>query len=88
MVCSLVSIFLVVSYVRLVVGARFALIEVGVLQFVYLVLFSYTFFFEEFTGLAITILCILTLFVVMQFTGRVDWDTLFKRGEAPTPQAT
>jgi hypothetical protein len=43
------------------------------------VLFSYTFFFERYTGLAITILCILTLFIAMQFTGRVDWDTLFRR---------
>ncbi len=80
MICSLVSIALVVSYLRLVVGNRFAFVEAGVLQFVYLVLFSYTFFFERFTGLAITILCILTLFVVMQFTGKVDWDTLFRRG--------
>ncbi|HEV2668907.1 MAG TPA: inner membrane CreD family protein, partial [Blastocatellia bacterium] len=80
LVCSLVSIALVVSYLRLAVGARFAFIEAGILQFVYLVLFSYTFFFERFTGLAITVLCILTLFVVMQFTGRVDWDTLFRRG--------
>jgi Inner membrane protein CreD len=80
LICSLVSIALVVSYLRLAVGNRFAFIEAGILQFVYLVLFSYTFFFERFTGLAITILCILTLFVVMQFTGRVDWDTLFRRG--------
>src|SRR5262245_15859844 len=85
MICSLVSIALVVSYLRLAVGNRFAFIEAGILQFVYLVLFSYTFFFERFTGLAITILCILTLFVVMQFTGRVDWDTLFRRG--PTAEA-
>src|SRR5215475_11173809 len=85
LVCSLVSIALVVSYLRLAVGNRFAFIEAGVLQFVYLVLFSYTFFFERFTGLAITVLCILTLFVVMQFTGRVDWDTLFRRG--PTAEA-
>jgi inner membrane protein involved in colicin E2 resistance len=85
LVCSLVSIALVVSYLRLAVGARFAFIEAGILQFVYLVLFSYTFFFERFTGLAITVLCILTLFVVMQFTGRVDWDTLFRRG--PTVEA-
>jgi Inner membrane protein CreD len=85
LICSLVSIALVVSYLRLAVGNRFAFIEAGVLQFVYLVLFSYTFFFERFTGLAITILCILTLFVVMQFTGRVDWDTLFRRG--PTAEA-
>jgi hypothetical protein len=45
------------------------------------VLFSYTFFFKAFTGLAVTILCILTLFIVMQFTGRVDWDNLFRKSE-------
>jgi hypothetical protein len=38
------------------------------------VLFSYAFFFEGFTGLAVTIGAILTLFVVMQMTGRVRWD--------------
>jgi len=80
-ICSLVSIALVVSYMRLVVGARFAIVEVGLMQFVYLVLFSYTYFFEAFTGLAITILCIITLFVVMQFTGKVDWNALFRRQE-------
>ncbi|HEU0174014.1 MAG TPA: inner membrane CreD family protein [Blastocatellia bacterium] len=85
LICSLVSIALVVSYLRLAVGNRFAFIEAGILQFVYLVLFSYTFFFERFTGLAITVLCILTLFVVMQFTGRLDWDNLFRRG--PTTEA-
>ncbi len=91
LICSLVSIALVVSYLRLVVGNRFAFVEAGILQFVYLVLFSYTFFFERFTGLAITVLCILTLFVIMQFTGRVDWDNLFRRGptaEAGAPEHT
>ncbi|MEW6619656.1 MAG: inner membrane CreD family protein [bacterium] len=73
-ICSAVSIFLVISYMRLVVGVRFALLETGLSQFVYLVLFSYAFFLEGFTGLAITICCILTLFVVMQFTGRIDWE--------------
>ena len=84
LICSAVSIGLVVSYMRLVTGMRFAVVEVGLMQFVYLVLFSYTYFFESFTGLAITILCIITLFVVMQFTGRVDWDTLFRKQE-PVP---
>ena len=79
-ICSIVSIFLVVTYLRLAVGNRFAFVEAGVLQFVYLVLFSYTFFFERYTGLAITILSILTLFIVMQFTGKVDWDSLFRKG--------
>lgn len=80
LICSIVSIFLVVTYLRLAVGNRFAFVEAGILQFVYLVLFSYTFFFERYTGLAITILSILTLFIVMQFTGKVDWDSLFRKG--------
>ena len=80
-ICSIVSIFLVVSYMRLVVGRRFAFVEVGISQFVYLVLFSYTFFFEHYSGLAITILCILTLFIVMQFTGRLKWETVFRQME-------
>jgi inner membrane protein involved in colicin E2 resistance len=74
---SAVSIFLVISYLRLVVGARFAAREAGLAQFIYLVMFSYAFFFKGFTGLAITIGSILTLFVVMQITGRVRWAEKF-----------
>ena len=76
--CSLISIFLVVSYMRVVVGPKFAFLQVGLSQFVYLVVFSYTFFFEAYTGLAITALCVLTLFVVMQYTAKVDWTAAFK----------
>ncbi|MBT4497702.1 MAG: hypothetical protein HOC74_08270 [Gemmatimonadetes bacterium] len=84
-ICSLVSLFLVVSYVRLVVGLRFALIRVGLAQVIYQVLFSCTFFFPGYTGLAITALSIVTLFAAMQFTGRVDWENLFRRDCANTP---
>ncbi len=80
LISSAVSITLVVSYMRLVAGARLAFVEVGLAQFIYLVLFSYTFLFVGYTGLAITILCVLTLFIVMQFTGRLDWEAVF-RGE-------
>ena len=72
-ICSAVSIFLVVSYLRIVVGPRFAFIEAALAQLVYLVGFSYAFFFKGFTGLAITIGAILSLFLVMQLTARVDW---------------
>src|SRR5215831_3356911 len=75
-ICSAVSVFLVISYLRLVVGLRFAAVEAGVTQLIYLVLFSYAFFFEGFTGLAIAIL---TLFVVMQVTGRISWSEQFAR---------
>ncbi len=81
-ICSLVSIFLVVSYLRLVVGIRFAAVEAGLAQFVYLVLFSYAFFFKGFTGLAVTIGSILTLFVVMQATGRIRWQEKFAAARA------
>lgn len=77
LICSAVSIFLVVTYLRLVVGGRFALVEAGISQFIYLVLFSYAFFFQGFTGLAVTIGAIVTLFVVMQMTGRIRWAEKF-----------
>jgi inner membrane protein involved in colicin E2 resistance len=76
-ICSLVSVFLVVSYLRLVVGIRFAAVEAGIAQLIYLVLFSYAFFFRGFTGLAITIGSIVTLFGVMQMTGRIKWAEKF-----------
>lgn len=76
-ISSIVAIFLIISYMRLVVGARFAFLETGISQFVYLVLFSYTFFWTGYTGLAITILCIITLFIVMQLTGKIDWTKQF-----------
>jgi isoprenylcysteine carboxyl methyltransferase (ICMT) family protein YpbQ len=48
--------------------------EAGIAQLIYLVLFSYAFFWKGFTGLAITIISIVTLFVVMQATGRIRWS--------------
>jgi inner membrane protein involved in colicin E2 resistance len=76
-ICSAVSIFLVISYLRLVTGLRFAAVEAGLAQLIYLVLFSYAFFFKGLTGLVITIGSILTLFVVMQMTGRIRWSEKF-----------
>jgi inner membrane protein involved in colicin E2 resistance len=76
-ISSLVSILLVVTYLRLVVNLRFAAVDAGLSQLIYLVLFSYAFFFEGFTGLAVTIGAILTLFVVMQMTGRIKWTGKF-----------
>jgi inner membrane protein involved in colicin E2 resistance len=82
LICSAVSIFLVVTYLRLVVGWRFALVEAGLAQLVYLVLFSYSFFLEGYTGLVVTIGSILTLFAVMQMTGRIRWAEKFGRKPA------
>ncbi|HEX8072813.1 MAG TPA: inner membrane CreD family protein [Pyrinomonadaceae bacterium] len=86
-VSSVVSIILVVSYLRLVLGVRFATREAAAAQFIYLVLFSYAFFFKGFTGLAVTIGSILTLFVVMQITGRVRWAEKFAAKQTEAKQA-
>ena len=79
LISSAVSIFLVISYMRVVAGTKFAFLETGISQFVYLVLFSYTFFLTGYTGLAITVLCIITLFIVMQLTARIDWEQQFSK---------
>jgi hypothetical protein len=78
-ISSVVSTALVVSYLRLVVDSRFAVRIAGPTQIVYLVLFSYAFFFKGFTGLAVTIGSILTLAVCMQLTGKVKWAKQLER---------
>ena len=84
-ISAAVSSFLVVTYLRLVVGIRFATREAAAAQFIYLVVFSYAFFLKGFTGLAITIGSILTLFVVMQVTGRIRWNERFSIKNAAEP---
>ena len=74
---SVTSVGLVVSYLRLAIGSRFALLWAGGAQLMYLVLFSLAFFLDGYTGLTITIFSILTLFVVMQLTARIDWSDKF-----------
>ncbi len=78
MISSIVSILLVISYMRLVIGLKFAFFDAGISQFVYLILFSYAFFLEGYTGLTITICAIITLFITMQLTGRIDWNEKIK----------
>ena len=80
------SVFLVVSYLRLVAGTRFAVVRAGLAQVVFLVLFGYSFFLEGYTGLTVTVGAIVTLFVLMQSTAHVDWATIFAAGQ-PSPGA-
>ncbi len=72
--CAGVSVVLVVSYLRLVVGSRFAFVEAGLAQLLYLVGFSLAHFWEGYTGLTVTVLGVVTLFGLMQLTGRIRWS--------------
>jgi len=76
-IAAVVSVALVVSYLARVTGMPFALLRAGAAQVVYLVLFSYVFFFEGYVGLTVTIGSVLTLFVLMQATAKVDWAEVF-----------
>ena len=82
---SAVSIVLVVSYLRLVVSPRFAFVEAGAAQLVYLIGFSLAHFWDGFTGLTVTVLSILTLFILMQMTGRVRWSEVLGRAAVRQP---
>lgn len=84
---SLVSIFLVLTYIRRAIPNPRLFTQIGLAQFVYLVFFSFTFFLQEFTGLIITTLSILTLFICMQYTARFDWSIGFKQNLLPADEA-
>ncbi len=83
LVSSAVSLLLTVSYLRLVVNWKFAVAQAGLWQFVFLVLFTYAFFFEGYTGLTITIGAIVTLAIIMQLTARVNWDEVLAKQSQP-----
>ena len=81
--CAVVSVALVVSYLVRAIGADFTLRVAAPAQLIYLVLFSYAFFFEGHTGLTITFASIITLAVLMHITARVDWERRFQKPPAP-----
>ncbi|MCA9672547.1 MAG: inner membrane CreD family protein [Myxococcales bacterium] len=85
-IATATSVTLVVSYLRLAVGSRFALSWAAGAQLLYLVLFSLAFFLQGYTGLTITIFSVLTLFVVMQLTARIDWSRVFGSSGAAGPR--
>ncbi len=84
-VSCVVSLGLVCGYVWAVAGRRFALIT-ALAQTAYMVLFSYSFFFEGLSGLTITIGAVLTLALLMWMTAKVDWPKIFAQSVKPRRQ--
>ena len=76
LISAVVSLVLVSGYLRAVAGETFGQLA-GIAQFTYMVLFSYSFFFEGLTGLTITIGAIITLAVLMVTTAKIDWAGKF-----------
>lgn len=86
-IAAATSLGLVVSYLRVVTGMRRALLQAGAAQLVFLVLFSYAFFFEGYTGLTVTLGAVITLFALMQLTARVRWAEVFATREPVRAEA-
>ena len=77
---SLVSCFLTFSYLGRVKDQKYALVATS-LQLLYLVVFSWSFFYQTdsglgITGLVVTIVSVLTLFALMQLTAKLDWQNV------------
>ena len=77
LIASIVSVFLVVSYLSKALGTEFPWRIAAAGQFVYLVLFSYSFFIKGLTGLTVTIASIATLAVLMRITSETNWSEVF-----------
>ena len=90
-IAAAVSLVLVTGYLIAAAGFRFARIAAAA-QFAYMVLFSYSFFFDGLTGITITVGAIITLAMLMAFTAKTDWAEVMKAkpkkpaaGGPPTP---
>jgi hypothetical protein len=84
-ISAVVSLGLVSGYLFAAAGPRFARIA-AIAQFGFIVLFSYTFFFEGLTGLMITIGAIITLALLMATTAKVNWaERLTAKSSTPPP---
>lgn len=71
-----VSLVLVCGYLRAVGGK--SLLKVAVpAQITYLILFSFSFFFDGLTGIVLATVSVATLALLMILTARVDWSKVF-----------
>jgi hypothetical protein len=78
-IASAVSLSLTMTYLRLFAPGRLAYLYAPIIQSIYLLIFSYSFFFKGITGMIVTICAVITLFFLMQITGKINWDEVFSR---------
>lgn len=79
-----VSMALVTGYLWRAAGAKVGRLS-AVAQFIYMVLFSYSFFFDGLTGITIAIGAVVTLALLMAFTARINWSAALTSGPPPLP---
>ena len=78
-VSAAVSVGLVTSYLAAALGRSFPWKAAAAGQVIFLVLFSYSFFFTGITGLTVAVGSIVTLAALMRVTARTDWNAVFAK---------
>ncbi len=78
-IAAFVSLALTVSYLSRFTPRSLWLIYAPLTQTVYLVVFSFSFFFDGMTGIIVTVCAVATLFILMQVTAKIDWDGVFEK---------
>ncbi|MBN2308744.1 MAG: inner membrane CreD family protein [Candidatus Hydrogenedentes bacterium] len=86
-ISAVVSVGLVTSYLSGALRGQFPWKVAAAGQVFFLVLFSYSFFLEGFTGLTVAIGSVVTLAVLMRVTAHIDWNEVFARPPAPAAPA-
>ncbi|KAA3620175.1 MAG: hypothetical protein DWQ05_05445 [Calditrichaeota bacterium] len=80
-IASFVSLILTVTYLRTFTPTRLAYIYAPLTQLIYLIVFSYSFFFKGMTGVIVTVCSVITLFILMQVTAKVNWEEVFGKNQ-------
>jgi hypothetical protein len=78
-IASVASLVLTTTYLRLFTPKKIAWGYAPLTQLIYLIIFAYSFFFKGLTGVIVTICSVLTLFILMQVTAKVNWEAVFKK---------
>ncbi len=78
-ISAVVTLLLVNLYLKGALKERFPSMFAFLAQLVYLILFSYSFFFKGITGLSVAVVSVITLAILMRLTIDVNWSTVFIR---------
>jgi inner membrane protein involved in colicin E2 resistance len=87
LIAASISLALVNGYLWRAAGPGFARVST-LAQLAYMVLFSYSFFFDGLTGIAIAIGAVVTLGLLMALTAKVDWSAALRSQATPPPLPT
>jgi hypothetical protein len=87
LISAVVSVTLVTSYLSAALKGMLPWKIAAAGQVFYLVLFSYSFFLQGYTGLTVAIGSVVTLAILMKVTAHIDWNTVFtakaEKGSSP-----